>query len=258
MVRNLSLSQGRQTPSVRMCMGLSRREVLKAGAAAATAAATPAWASAKPRPGARVRRPGAGRRVAVLGGGMVGRAAAHELAERGFGVDVYERKALGGKARSIPVAGTAGGGRRPLPGEHGFRFFPGFYHHVPDSMRRIPFPGNENGVHDNLVDAMESRSARANGRADAQLLGIVPDPNEARRPDGLRRLIVEELVKRQGIPPHEAEYFASRAMVFLTSCDERRYGQWEKTSWWDFVGAATRSEEYQKVVARGLTRTLVA
>jgi uncharacterized protein with NAD-binding domain and iron-sulfur cluster len=240
---------------------LTRREALIAGGVAAGAALLPVEAEAakrKKRKAARRRRKTSGREVAILGGGMAGLAAAHELVERGFTVHVFERKALGGKARSIPVPNTATGGRLPLPGEHGFRFFPGFYHHVPDSMRRTPFPGNPNGVHDNLVDAMEGRSARANGRADAQLFGIVPDPNEARRPGGLQRLIVEELVKRQGIPPHEAEYFASRLMVFLTSCDERRYGQWEKTSWWDFVGAATRSEEYQKIVARGLTRTLVA
>jgi hypothetical protein len=36
-------------------------------------------------------------------------------------------------------------------------------------------------------------------------------------PGGLQRLLVEELVKQQGIPPHEAEYFASRIMVFLRS-----------------------------------------
>ena len=45
---------------------------------------------------------------------MAGLAAAHELIERGFEVTVYERKALGGKARSIPVPGTAAG-RSPRP-----------------------------------------------------------------------------------------------------------------------------------------------
>jgi hypothetical protein len=29
-------------------------------------------------------------------------------------------------------------GRQPLPGEHGFRLFPGFYKPVTDAMRRIP------------------------------------------------------------------------------------------------------------------------
>ena len=28
-------------------------------------------------------------------------------------------------------------------------------------------------------------------------------------------------------------------MTFFTSCDERRYGQWEHVTWWDFVGAAS-------------------
>ena len=44
-------------------------------------------------------------RVAVLGGGVAGMSAAHELAERGFEVDVYERQPVyvGGKARSVDV-----------------------------------------------------------------------------------------------------------------------------------------------------------
>jgi uncharacterized protein with NAD-binding domain and iron-sulfur cluster len=235
---------------------ISRRELLR-DAAVAGAAATIAAAPAAVRP--RVARAaGPGRNVAVLGGGMAGLAVAHELAERGFEVTVYERKALGGKARSIPVPDTATGGRNPLPGEHGFRFFPGFYHHVPDSMRRIPVPGNPNGVWDNLVDTTDTKVSRANGRADGQLFGFVPDPREALTVDGLRRILIEELVKRQGIPPDEAEYFAERVLVFLTSCDERRYGEWEHVSWWDFIGAERRSPEYQNIAARGLTRTVVA
>ncbi|HYH57897.1 MAG TPA: FAD-dependent oxidoreductase [Thermoleophilaceae bacterium] len=231
--------------------GFSRREVLRAGAAGAALAATPGWAAA------RVPRSGRGKRVAVLGGGMAGLAAAHELAERGFRVDVYERKALGGKARSIPVRGTAAGGRKPLPGEHGFRFFPGFYHHVPDSMRRTPFPGNPNGVWDNLVEASETKSPRTEGRADGTVFGIAPDPNEARTPDGMRRLLLEAF-HEDAIPPHELAYFVERVMVFLTSCDERRFGEWEHVSWWDFIQAEGKSEEYQKVLARGLTRAVVA
>lgn len=41
--------------------------------------------------------------VAVLGGGVAGLSAAHELAERGFEVTVLEgRDVAGGKARSFP------------------------------------------------------------------------------------------------------------------------------------------------------------
>jgi uncharacterized protein with NAD-binding domain and iron-sulfur cluster len=188
---------------------------------------------------------------------MAGLAAAHELVERGFSVDVYERKALGGKARSMGVPKSARGGRKPLPGEHGFRFFPGFYHHVPDTMRRIPFAGNPNGVWDNLVTAPDTKSPRTGGRADGTVFGIAPDPNEARTPEGMRRILLEEL-SGSGVPPHELAFFAERLMVFLTSSDERRIGQWENVSWWDFVRAEGKSEEYRKVLARGLTRTVVA
>ena len=243
-----------------MSEGISRRRLLEDGAAVAAAAtlggvlsADTAAARRKPR----VPRSRRGKRVAVLGGGMAGLAAAHELVERGFSVDVYERKALGGKARSIGVAKTARGGRKPLPGEHGFRFFPGFYHHVPDTMRRIPFGRNPNGVWDNLVDAMETKSPRTGGRADGTVFGIAPDPNEARTPDGMRRLLMDGL-SGHGVPPHELAFFVERIMVFITSCDERRYGQWENVSWWDFIQAEGKSDEYQRVIARGLTRAVVA
>ncbi len=47
---------------------------------------------------------GRGPKVAVLGGGVAGMSAAHELIERGFRVAVFERQTelCGGKARSIP------------------------------------------------------------------------------------------------------------------------------------------------------------
>jgi uncharacterized protein with NAD-binding domain and iron-sulfur cluster len=193
----------------------------------------------------------------VLGGGMAGLTAAHELAERGFAVTVYERNALGGKARSIPFAGTAAGGRRDLPGEHGFRFFPGFYHHVPDTMRRIPFAGNANGVWDNLVAATGGKWLRSGDRPDGGPFGIGPDPGQALTVDGLRRNLTEMLSGR-GVPPQELAYFVERLLVFVTSSNERRFGQWEHVSWWDFVKAEGKSEAYRKEIAAGLTRSVVA
>ena len=49
-----------------------------------------------------------------------------------------------------------------------------------------------------------------------------------------------------------------RLLTLLTSCDERRYEQWEQQSWWEFVGAERRSVAFRKFLADGLTRTLVA
>src|SRR4051812_9987914 len=232
----------------------TRRKLLHSAAVAgagATLYGAPAALAAKR---ARPKRP---RSVAVLGGGMAGLAAAQELAERGFSVTVYERNALGGKARSIPVAGTAAGARHALPGEHGFRFFPGFYHHVPDSMRRIPFPGNANGVHDNLIAADGGKWLRAGDRPDGFVFGIGPDPQQALTVDGLRRNLMD-ILSGSDVPPQEMAYFVERLLVFVTSCDERKFGQWEKVSWWDFIKADGKSPQYKKEIAAGLTRNVVA
>src|SRR5215207_4173919 len=101
--------------------------------------------------------------VAVPGGGVGGLSTAHELAEQGFDVTVYEaRAALDGNARSMPVPGSGTGGRADLPAEHGFRFFPGFYRHLPDTMTRIPGAGG-GAVADRLVDATRVSSRRPAG-----------------------------------------------------------------------------------------------
>ena len=67
---------------------------------------------------------------------MAGLSAAHELCTRGFDVHVYEKEdRVGGKARSFD---GPGGGAPPLPAEHGFRFLPDFYWHLPQTMKEIP------------------------------------------------------------------------------------------------------------------------
>lgn len=99
--------------------------------------------------------------VAILGGGVGGLSAAHELVERGFTVSVFERNnVFGGKARSIYVPDSGTGGHIDLPGEHGFRFFPAFYKHLPDTLMRIPFAGNVS-VYNNLVHATRIEVAQA-------------------------------------------------------------------------------------------------
>ncbi|MFF8262445.1 FAD-dependent oxidoreductase [Streptomyces virginiae] len=224
---------------------------LAAQAAAAAPAASAAAPPAAPSPN--------GRRVAVLGGGVAGMTAAHELAERGYAVTVYERRALGGKARSMDVPGSARGGRRPLPAEHGFRFIPGIYHNLPDTMRRIPFAGNANGVWDNLVAPPEMMFARAGGRED--LRGPIPWPGHspaALTPEEVRRALSGILQTLVRLPPHETAYFVDRVLVFLTSCDERRAEVWEHTPWWEFTRAARMSYEYQRILAVGVTRNIVA
>jgi uncharacterized protein with NAD-binding domain and iron-sulfur cluster len=234
----------------------SRRDLLRdAATASAGIALLPGLAQGgRARPG----RQGGGDRVAVLGGGNAGLTVAHELIERGFDVTVYERKALGGKSRTIPVPDSAENGRAPLPGEHGFRFFAGFYQNAPDTLRRIPYPGNANGVYDNLVSTNETVWVRGDGRANSFFFGFAPDPTEDLSVDGLQRILTKEFIEGHGLLPHEAAYIAERLVVFMTSSHERRFGEWEHVSWWDFIGAESRSEEYQRVAGYGMSTLLVA
>jgi 15-cis-phytoene desaturase len=192
-------------------------------------------------------------RVVVLGGGVGGASAAHELVERGFEVEVIElRDTLGGKARSMGAPGTGTAGRADLPGEHGFRFFPGFYRHLPDTMKRIPFAGRREGVFENLVVASEFQVGRP-GDHDP----ILP----ARFPHSLHELyeaLRAVFGARFGIPTHELLHFAERLFWILTCCEPRRMAELEHVTWWNFIGAAERSRPYQLYLAIGLTRSLVA
>jgi uncharacterized protein with NAD-binding domain and iron-sulfur cluster len=194
------------------------------------------------------------RRVLILGGGVAGLSAAQELLERGYTVTVLEARAhAGGKAQSVGVPGTGTGGRRDLPGEHGFRFFPGFYRHLPDTMSRIPFARQPRGVLDNLVPATEFQIAAAGRRP------VIMPARLTLHPRGFLASIASLLnFHRLDIPGEDSMFFLQRLLVYLTSSDERRLSELEHVSWWDFIQASQRSEAYQIYYGRALTQALVA
>ncbi|MFC7307105.1 FAD-dependent oxidoreductase [Streptomyces monticola] len=234
-------------------MTVSRRQVLSAAALAAGGTLTRAPAAA---PAALSRS--SGRSVAVLGGGVAGLTAAQELAERGFSVTLFERKALGGKARSMPFPGTGTGGRDDLPGEHSFRVVFGFYRNLPDTLRRIPFPGNTDGVYGNLRAGTALRLALTGGRR-----SIVLPSRELARPGALTPALLLKILAGMGeellhLPAHEAAYFANRLLVLFSSSEERRLGEWERIPWWRFLRAEEMSSDYRHLFAVGLTRNIVA
>ena len=200
------------------------------------------------------------KKVVILGGGIGGLSAAHELVERGFAVEVYEAMAIpGGKARSIRVPGTSVPGPHgvpsmPLPGEHGFRFFPRFYKHVVDTMSRIPY-GEDKVVSDNLVDTTRVDMARYDGSG-------IEVPTRSPRSLADVRCILEDMYTLfspdLGISREDMAFFGSRIWQIITSCQERRMDEYEKLDWWDFIDADHRSEPYQKFLGYGITRSLVA
>lgn len=215
------------------------------------------------------------KKVVILGGGVAGMSAAHELVDptRGFDVEVevYERRSIaGGKARSLIVAEPFGHRRLPgigappsrptvrspkpwLPGEHGFRFFPRFYRHVVDTMRRIPFNGG--CVADNLVDTTRAHIARFD-KSPIMLPCRFP-----RSHDDLYAalsIVLGALGGQIGLPVEEIAYFTGRMWQILTSCEERRLSEYELINWWDFIDADHRSPAYQNYFGNAITRSLVA
>lgn len=184
-------------------------------------------------------------KVVIVGGGVAGLTAAHELVERGFEVHLYERRSrLGGKSASVTSAGG-------LPGEHGFRFFPGWYRHLPDTLRRIPFKNRT--VFDNLVPASESLFA-----------SYYRDPIPAllRFPRSLRDLVTlagfPEHLLRIGLTAGDFAFFFGRLAQFAATTESARVRDFEGRSWWDFMDADARSEQFRAYLVDGITRNTVA
>jgi uncharacterized protein with NAD-binding domain and iron-sulfur cluster len=194
-------------------------------------------------------------KVFILGGGVAGLSAAHELAERDFEVVLFEQHAIGGgKARSMDNTGSGTGGLKDWPAEHGFRFFPGFYWHLTDTMTRIKVdPINNVTADKNLVAAREIAIGQ-----EAKPLFIIKatHPTTLQEWIGALRQIVED--PSLGIPLQEGRVFLRKLFCFLGAGRARRLEQYETTSWWDFIEADLKSDQYKAILARGLSQSLVA
>ncbi|WP_229504737.1 FAD-dependent oxidoreductase [Natrinema versiforme] len=182
--------------------------------------------------------------VVVLGGGIGGLSAAHELAERGFNVTVFEANdRFGGKARSMPIADEPDA----LHGEHGFRFFPAFYRHVIDTMERIP--DGTGTVADNLVETEATLIASSTGPSRIA---------ETRTPDTVRGWL--EALRpafAEDLPREDVRFLLERLLYLLTACEDRREDELDDISWWAFIDAEHRSQAFRDRLADA-TQALVA
>ncbi len=213
------------------------------------------------------------KRVLVLGGGVAGLTAAHELAARGYTVTLFEADPflVGGLARSqycaLPdpspdnqelasssvsfadATAEVGGARAFLPGEHGYRFFPAFYRHLTDTMQRTPLvdatgallPGRRT-VADHLHPTR--RVAYASG---AKGLPPVIRLREIDRADATLEgivALVREMTDTVSFSARDVELLQLALVKFATSSDARR-AQAEAQSWWDYSNAADLSPAAQ-------------
>jgi uncharacterized protein with NAD-binding domain and iron-sulfur cluster len=191
------------------------------------------------------------KKVVVIGGGVAGLTAAHELIERGFDVTLYERRGrLGGKAASVE-------NKRGFPGEHGFRFFPGWYQHLPDSMKRIPYEERteKRTVYQNLVSA--ERSLFASYHRDS-IEALVRFP---RSWEDLRAAASSYRQFRQlGLTHDDLRFFFARLLEFAMTPDDERIRRFDGQTWWNFMQAddLSRTRSFRDYLVIGLTRNTVA
>jgi uncharacterized protein with NAD-binding domain and iron-sulfur cluster len=211
-------------------------------------------------------------KVAVFGAGIAGLTAAHELAERGFKVTVYEPERdtrprngagaekdwpppvrLGGIAATQFITanelhdfrGTPGERPRPacVTGEHGFRFFPAYYLHIWDTLRRIPvYDGDQRTprtVYDNVQRVIAQGATSANGQPSLVY------PREAPRSalemtGGLQQML------QGGTTPADLATFFERALRYLVTSPLRREDELEEISTYEyFRGYDKHTGEHQ-------------
>ena len=161
-----------------------------------------------------------------------------------------------------------------VPGEHGYRFFPRFYKHLFDSMKRTPIlddEGLETGetAFDQLEatdiidlafdtekreDAWEERR-RTGKDVPARKRYHDPEPVSMRAPrsiEELRRLLWIHLDRyRVHISERDIVRLQYKLLKFLTTSSARRKSELEKMTWWEYLGAdqpGYYSEQMQAVL----------
>jgi Flavin containing amine oxidoreductase len=167
-------------------------------------------------------------RVAVFGAGTGGMTVAHELAERGFAVELFERHAeLGGKCRSFSLPGTGKEGRADLPGEVGPHAIFGSYRNLGETLQRVPIRGGGSLI-DNLVpigggafawDGIVFSQSNRNRNLRRRLSNI----------NAARRLIAKMSLR-------DAALLVTKSVALYTSGPKRQWNQLEDMSVADFYG----------------------
>ncbi len=193
------------------------------------------------------------KKVAIFGGGVAGLSAAHELAHRGFEVIVYEsRRSFGGKAASQAPKGfpAPAPNHLPLPGEHGFRFFPGFYRNVIATMNEIPRSTGSGVVGEDLVP---SNNAGITWKGSFYTF---PRRNLGPSWDVLGRM--RKLFGALDFTPTDLARMTWFRLKYLTAGPKRRLG-WDKDTWWTFIdGNSPHYSPAFRDFERSIPRTMSA
>lgn len=200
--------------------------------------------------------------VAVLGGGIAGLTAAHELASRGLEVTVHEMRGggargLGGKARSqyFQVDGVE------VPGEHGYRFMPAFYRVLPATMARIPLDAATSDpsaarepYRRTVADRLVGLEHMAIAREGFPLLRIERNVPRARDLPGLMWTLSKAF---HSIPAQDFQHLAAKMLHYFTRGPLERRHVFERISLATYLEADTLAPITQRLL-EAMPQSLVA
>jgi uncharacterized protein with NAD-binding domain and iron-sulfur cluster len=214
-------------------------------------------------------------KVYIIGGGVAGMSVAHELGrhnlngEKNFDITILEKdpRYVGGKARSIyHMEGQFGvaGKWDFLPAEHGFRFFPGFYSNMDQTMKEIPV-GNGKTVLDNLIGTGTYMFAFSQWQADGRTMYRQPVelPTVVKQWNyfgSLGNFLNAARMANIDISTNGKMIFATSLLRMMTSCEMRISEEYERISWSNFIDADNPDNgvDYKRFFADGITRSLAA
>ncbi|WP_437899295.1 FAD-dependent oxidoreductase [Sorangium sp. So ce124] len=141
-----------------------------------------------------------------------------------------------------------------LPGEHGFRFFPSYYNHVFDTMRRIPIldaDGEETGrtVYDNVIPTPNQGVAQTG----LSPLILPRSPPESAYERKERLSVLRDL----GYTPLDILQFMLRTLRYMSTSSKRRAAELEMVSWWEYLqGYDPRTNTYRYRYSERFTRDI--
>lgn len=122
-----------------------------------------------------------------------------------------------------------------FPSEHGFRFFPSFYRHLFDTLKRVPILNPK--PHERTIATVRGNLVPCDGLGFARkgaVRSFLIQRSAVTSAEALRnylRLVLAEL----DYSLSDIDRFATKMFKYMTSCTERREAEYEDISWATFV-----------------------
>ncbi|MEO8183747.1 MAG: hypothetical protein ABI895_33375 [Deltaproteobacteria bacterium] len=119
-----------------------------------------------------------------------------------------------------------------LPGEHGYRFFPSFYRHLFDTMKRTPLYDDQGlETHRSALDNLTETSSQVFAGA---LTSSGLTRKKPRSLEALRRELTK-LFQELKFDAADVAKFQGKLFRFMTTSSARRAAEYESMSWWDLL-----------------------